>query len=48
MRDREAKIEEREKQASCREPDAGLKPRTPESQPELKADAQLLSHPGAP
>ena len=36
----------REKQAPCREPDAGLDPRTPGSRPGLKADAQLLSHPG--
>ena len=26
----------------------GLDPRTPRSQPEPKADAQPLSHPGAP
>ena len=39
---------QREKQAPCREPDAGLDPRTPGSCPEPKADAQLLSHPGAP
>ena len=32
----------------CGEPDAGLDPRTPGSCPELKADAQPLSHPGAP
>ena len=38
---------QREKQASCGEPDARLYPRTLESQPELKADAQPLSHPGA-
>ena len=30
---------QREKQAPCREPDVGLDPRTPGSQPELKADA---------
>ena len=35
---------QREKQAPCREPDAGLDPRTPGSRPELKADVQLLSH----
>ena len=29
------------------EPDVGLDPRTPGSPPELKADAQPLSHPGA-
>ena len=32
----------------CGEPDAGLDPGTPGSLPELKADAQPLSHPGAP
>ena len=36
-----------EKQAPCRELDVGLDPRTPGSQPEPKADAQPLSHPGA-
>ena len=30
------------------EPNVGLDPRTPESHPEPKADAQLLSHPGIP
>ena len=39
---------QREKQAPCREPDAGLDPRTPGSRPELKADAQPLSHSGTP
>ena len=39
---------QREKQAPCGEPDVGLDPRTPGSQPELKADAQPLSHPDAP
>ena len=34
---------QREKQAPCREPDAGLDPRTPGSHPEPKSDAQLLS-----
>ena len=38
----------REKQALCREPDVGLDPGSPGSQPELKADAQPLSHPGVP
>ena len=37
---------QRKKQAPRREPDAGLYSRTPESCPEPKADAQLLSHPG--
>ena len=39
---------QREKQAPCREPDVGLDPGTQGSHPELKADAQLLSHPGVP
>ena len=39
---------QREKQAPCWELDAGLNPRTSRSQSEPKADAQLLSHPGAP
>ena len=39
---------QKEKQAPCREPDMGLNPRTPGSRPELKADAQLLSHAGIP
>ena len=39
---------QREKQAPCREPDAGLDPRTLGSCPEPKADVQLLSHPGVP
>ena len=30
------------------DPDAGLNPRTPGSQPEPKAGTQLPSHPGAP
>ena len=39
---------QREKQAPCGEPDVGLDPRTPGSQPEPEADVQPLSHPGAP
>ena len=39
---------QREKQTPCGEPDAGLNPRAPGSRPELKADAQPLSHVGAP
>ena len=35
---------QREKQAPCGEPDMSLDPRTPGSHPELKADAQPLSH----
>ena len=37
-----------EKQTPCREPKVGLDPRTPGSRPELKADAQPLSHPSIP
>ena len=37
---------QREKQASCREPDTGLNPGTAGSRPEQKADTQPLSHPG--
>ena len=50
MRDtqREAETQAEEKQAPCREPDAGLDPRTLGSLPEPKADAQPLSPPGAP
>ena len=49
QREKEAETQaEREKQAPCGKPDAGLDPRTPGSCPELKAAAQLLSHPGAP
>ena len=35
---------QREKQAPCGDPEVGLNPRTPESRPEPKADAQALSH----
>ena len=38
---------QKEKQAPCGEPNVGLDPRTLGSQPEPKADAQPLSHPGA-
>ena len=38
----------REKQAPCREPDAGLNPGTPGSLPEPKAGTQPLNHPGVP
>ena len=49
MRDTERQQHrQREKQAPCREPDAGLNPRTLGSHPEPKADAQPLSHAGAP
>ena len=41
---------QREKQAPCREPDAGLDPELPESHSLswMKADAQTLSHTGTP
>ena len=39
---------QREKQAPCREPGAGLDPGTPGSGPGLKADARPRSHPGCP
>ena len=39
---------QREKQAPCGDPDVGLDPGTPGSQPGLKAVAQPLSHPGVP
>ena len=49
MRDRERqRCRQRDKQASCWEPDTGLDPRTPGSCPEPKADAQPLNHPGVP
>ena len=50
MRDTERKAEtwQREKQAPSGEPDVRLDLRTPGSRPEPKADAQPLSHLGAP
>ena len=51
MRDMERERQrhrQRDKQAPCREPDAGLDSRTPGSHPEPKANAQPLSHPGIP
>ena len=39
---------QREKQAPCREPDAGLDPGTPGSCPGPKAGTKPLSHPGIP
>ena len=47
MRDTERQRYRQKKQAPCGEPNEGLNPRTEESCPELKADAQPLSHPGA-
>ena len=48
MRDTERERQAEGEAAPCREPDAGLDPRTPGSRPEPEADAQALSHPGAP
>ena len=49
MRDTERqRHRQREKQTPCREPDAGLDPRTLGLRPEPKADAQPLSYPSAP
>ena len=51
MRDRERerqRYRQREKQAPRRKPNVGLDPGTPGSCPKPKADAQPLSHPGAP
>ena len=49
MRDtEEAETRQGEKQAPRRESHGGLDPRTPGSGPASEADAQLLSHPGAP
>ena len=51
MRDTEGERQrhrQREKQASCREPHAGLDPQTPGSRPGPKAGAKLRSHPGIP
>ena len=49
MRDPQREAEtQKEKQAPCGEPGAGLYPRTLGSQPEPKADTQPLSHPGVP
>ena len=42
------KHRQREKQAPCIEPDAGLNPGIPGSCPGPKASAKLLSHPGIP
>ena len=46
MRDteNEAEARQREKQAPCREPNAGLNPGTWGSRPEPRADTQPLSH----
>ena len=49
MRDTERQRHgQRENQAPCMEPEAGLDPRMPGSHPEPKADTQPLSHPGDP
>ena len=39
---------QKKKKAPHEEPNGGLNPRAPGSQPEPKADAQPLNHPGAP
>ena len=51
MRDGEGERQrhrQRENQAPCGEPNAGLHPRTPGSRPEPNADTQPLSHTGVP
>ena len=49
MRDtqREAETQAEGEAGSSREPEVGLDPRTPGSQPKTKADTQPLSHTGA-
>ena len=48
-REREAETQaEGEAGSMHREPDVGFDPGSPGSRPGPKADAQLLSHPGAP
>ena len=46
--ERQTETQRQEKQAPRKEPDMELYPGTLGSHPELKADAQLLSHPGVP
>ena len=46
--EREAETQAEGEAGSCGEPNAGLDPGTPGSRPGPKAEAQLLSHPGAP
>ena len=51
MRDRERERDrhrQKEKQTPCKEPEVGLDPGNVGTRPELKADAQHLSHPGVP
>ena len=50
MRDQREKgrHRQREKQAPCKEPNAGLDPRSPGSRPGPKAGTPPLSHPGIP
>ena len=50
MRDTEGgrqRHRQREKQAPCGDPDAGLDPGTPGSRPGPKAEAHPLGHPGS-
>ena len=48
QRERGPETQAEEKQAPCREPDAGLDPESPGSRPGPKAGAKLLSHPRMP
>ena len=48
QRERQRHRQREEKQAPCRKPNVGLDPGNRGSGSEPKADAQLLSHPGAP
>ena len=49
MRDKERqRHRQREKEATCGEPDVGLDPGTPESYPGGKTDAHPLTHLGVP
>ena len=48
QKERQRHSQREEKQAPCKEPNAGLDPGNPGLSPEPKANAQLLSHPGIP
>ena len=48
MRERQRHRQREEKQTPCREPDAGLNPRSPGSCPGPKAGAKPPSQPGIP
>ena len=47
-RDREAETQAEGEAGSLHRANVGCDPKTPGSRPEPKADAQTLSHPGAP